>query len=154
MKLFNRHKFWTITNIFWWGSCSTWLQGRVNNGKQMTGLSGAMRPQWVKCLNRWPVVYRATVPGTWSHTMILLSPWAFVATQWYPPASWVRTPLICRDESGSTLNPSVGAWMARPALYHVKLWRMEPSTLQDSTATAPTEEVTLTGGFRTGGGSV
>lgn len=113
-----------------------------------------MRPQWVKYLNRWPVVFRATVPGTWSQTMILLSPWAFVATQLYSPASWLRTPLICRDESGSTLNLPVGAWMARPALYHVKLWRMEPSTLQDSTATAPTEEVTLTGGFRTGGGSV
>lgn len=34
-QLFYRHKFWVITNSFWWGSCSTWLWGRINNGKQM-----------------------------------------------------------------------------------------------------------------------
>lgn len=118
------------------------------------GSERAMRPQWVKYLNRWPLVERATVPGTWSHTVILLSPWAFVATQWYSPASWICTPLICSDESGSTLDLPVWARMARPDLYHVRLWRTEPSTLQDNTATAPTEEVTLTAGFRTGGGSV
>lgn len=152
-KLFHWHKFWAITI-----SDEEVAQPDCKKDSIMEtrweGSERATRPQWVKYLNRWPVVYRATVPGTWSHTMILLSPWAFVATQWYSPASWARTPLICSEESGSTLDLPVWARMAWPALYHVKLWRMEPSTLQVSTATAPTEEVTLTAGFRTGGGSV
>lgn len=86
--------------------------------------------------------------------VILLSPWALVATQWYSPESWVCTPLIWRDASDSNLTLPARAWMGRPALCQVKLWRMEPSTWQDSTATPPTGDVTFTAGFRAGGGSV
>lgn len=118
------------------------------------GLRGAMRPRCVKCLSIWPAAYHATVPGTRSHTVILLSPWVFVATQWYAPASWVRTPLICRDESESTLTLPARARIVRPARLQVKLCRIEPSTWQESTATLPTEEVTFTARLRTGGGSV
>lgn len=118
------------------------------------GLRGAMRPRCVKCLSRWPTGFYPTVPGTRSHTVILVSPWVLVATQWYSPASWVRTPLICRDESDSSFTLPARDRMVWPALCQVRLWRMEPSTWQGSTAKPPTEEVTFTAGFRTGGGSV
>lgn len=143
-------------NIFWRGSGSVWLGGEAQSimENRWEVLRGGVRPEWVKYLSRWPTCYHATVPGTRSHTVILLSPWALVATQWYSPASWVRTPLICRDELDSTFTLPVRAWMTRPARCQVKLWRMEPSTWQDSMAMDPTGEVTLSAGFRTGEGSV
>ena len=154
--LFNTHHLVLMRNILWWGSGSIWLRGGwAHNGKQMTAAwEEPWGPQCVKRFSRWPAGYRPTVPGTRSHTLILLSPWALVATQWYSPASWVCTPLTCRDESGRSFTLPARARMVRPMWCQVKLWRMDPSTWQDSTATPPTTAVTLTAGFRTGGGSV
>lgn len=67
------------------------------------------------------------VPGTKSHTVMPLCPWALAATHWYSPASSLLTPVTCREESDRSLTLPERPPMVRPARSQVKLWRTEPS---------------------------
>ena len=61
--------------------------------------------------------------------------------------------MIRRDESVASATRPDRAWTGCPARSQVRLWRTVPSTRQDRMATAPTEELTLRGACKTGGGS-